>query len=419
MAAGFRIGWQQVGSCVVMLAVTAMIASSYSVIAVPFDGEFHPSRTVLMLAMTVLSGSSALLSPLLGNLMDKISIRVMMGAGALCLVAGFLALSLTQSFTQVLIVYALLIAPANVLLGPLATTVLLSRWFVKRRGTAIGIAIAGIAVGGIVFPPVIGALIKGFEWRVGLRLLAVILALITLPAVALVVNRPSDKGRHPDGADIDPEAAQRRLDAPPTPVLTIISDPTFWMAALVFAIVTSGMKGMVTNLVQIAGGEGVKITAAAYLISIYSACGFVSKLGFAALADRINTRYLMVASLAGFAVGNALMVKAEAGYVLIATAVGLIGFFGGMMVAIQQFLIPRIFGPQVVGRAGGLLTFVVLLALLSTPVIFGAVFDLTGNYDAMFVVLAAIGAAALLIVPYIRMHPRGAVPAAAVLEPAE
>ena len=67
--------WAQVAICFVLLASVSMIATSWSVEAVPLGKAFHPSRMVLMLAMTMLSGGSAVLSPVLGGQMDRRSLR--------------------------------------------------------------------------------------------------------------------------------------------------------------------------------------------------------------------------------------------------------------------------------------------------------------------------------------------------------
>lgn len=407
MAAGFGAGWRQVAAGLVFLAIDAMIATSYGVIAVPLGLAFHPSRMVLMLAMTVMAGTSGLLAPWLGNMMDRRSLRRMIGIGSALLVAGYLALGYVQSFAQVLLVFALLIAPANVLIGPVAITVLLSRWFVQRRGTALGIAIAGIGLGGFVFPPIIQLLLNHFAWREAMQVLALVLAVCMVPAVALLIDHPSERGLHADGGDAETTLANQRAEGPELSRHQILSDPSFWLVALVVAIVTSGMKGTVTNLVPIARDQGITANAAALLISVYSGSAFVGKLSFAWLADRFNTRALLAASLGGFAAGAACMLRADAGYAVIALGVGTIGLLGGLMVPLQSYLTPRIFGARVAGRAGGLLSMVILCALLSTPPLFGAIFDHTGSYFAIFAVFAGLAtAAAVLVVPRMRLHPR-------------
>lgn len=411
VTASFGVGWRQVAICFILLAADGVIASGYSVIAVPLGREFHPTRMVLMLVMTVMAAGAGLLAPVFGSLMDTTSMRRMMVLGGMLLGGGYAALSFTTSFAQVLVVYGLVLAPANVLIGPMAATVLLSRWFVQRRGTAIGFAIAGIAVGGVVFPPLVQWMLDAHAWREALRLYALILVACTVPAAALVVNAPADRGLRPDGVAEDPGllrkagAETQRISA-----RAVLADPTFWLAAAVFAVVLSGMKGMVTNLAPLAIDAGVQASKAVWLISVYSACGFVAKLAFAGVADRLSPRTLMFVSLGGFAAGIACLTQAHLGFGAIAVGVGMVGLFGGLMVPLQSLLVPQIFGERAVGRAMGLISMVTLCALLATPPLFGLIFDLTGNYSAIFLTFAALAVGAMLLVRYIRLAPRDAPP---------
>jgi MFS family permease len=383
-----------------------MIAATYSIIAVPLAQEFRPSRTVLMLTMTILSGTCALLSPLLGALLDRFPLKALMIVGCLFLGGGYAAVSLATDFNQVLVIFALLIAPANVLIGPVAVTVLLSRWFAARRGRALGIAMAGISAGGFCFPMIIQGLLNANEWREALRLLGLILIVWTVPAAWFVVNRPSDLGLHPDGADKPPEMTREELTKAPFSARAVLTDPAFWLIAVTIAIVTSGMKGMITNLAPLAIDNGVPASRAAFLVSVYSGCSFFAKLSFAALADRLGARVLMLASLIGMGLGMACLTQASLGYGIIALGVALIGLFGGLMVPTESYLAPRVFGQRAVGRAMGLLTGVTLCALLSTPPLFGLIFDLTGSYKGIFWTFCALAFAALFWLPAIRMHPR-------------
>jgi MFS family permease len=417
MPTSFAVGWRQVCACFMLMAATGMIASTYSIVAVPLAHEFQPTRTVLMLSMTVLSGACALLSPLLGALMDRVPLRVLMIAGGLFLGAGYVGVSLATDFNQVLIVFGLLIAPANVLMGPVAATVLLARWFAKRRGRAMGIAIAGISAGGFFFPMIIQGLLNANEWREALRLLAVILVAWTIPAACLVVDRPSDRGLNPDGATQPPEMTREELAKAPFSARAVLTDPAFWMIAITIAIVTSGMKGMVTNLAPLAIDNGVVASRAATLVSVYSGCSFIAKLSFAAVADRLGPRVLMFVSLIGFAAGMGCLTQAAAGYGTIALGVALIGLLGGFMVPTESYLAPRVFGQRAVGRAMGLLTGVTLLALLSTPPLFGLIFDLTGSYKGIFWTFCGLALAALFWVPAIRLHPRESPPVEPVSAP--
>jgi len=406
MPASFLVGWRQVGICFMLLAAIGMIATTYSLVAVPLAQEFQPSRMVLMLAMTVLAATTAVLMPVLGSLMDRYSVRKLMALGGLFLGGGYAALSFATSFNQILVIFAVLVAPANVLLGPVAATVLLSRWFELRRGRAIGIAIAGVAAGGFFFPMIIQGLLDAHQWREALRLLGLILVIWTVPFALLVVDHPAERGLHRDGAAEPTERSLDEMSRPPISARELFTDPAFWLIAITVAIVTSGMKGMVTNLAPLAIDNGLDAGDAAVLISLYAGCGFVAKINFAALSDRLGPRVLMFCALGGFAAGMACLTQAHAGYGMIALGISIIGLFGGLMVPTEAYLVPRVFGQRAVGRAMGLLSGVILVALLSTPPLFGLIFDLTGSYMGIFWTFSGLGLVALLWLPAIRLQPR-------------
>ncbi len=421
MPQSFAVGWRQVGICFIMLACTGMIASTYSLVAVPLEEAFNTTRMEVMLSMTVYSAVSAVLMPLVGMMMDRYSVRSLLLLGSTLLGIGYAAISLATSMNHVLVVFALFIAPANVLLGPLAATVLLARWFDEKRGFAIGFAIAGVAAGGALFPQIIHGLFEAFGWREGIRWLGLLLAVLTIPAALMAVNSPEERGLHPDGAVEASEANKAEMAKAPITVGQLLSDPAFWMIAATVAIVTSGMKGMVTNLAPLALENGVSSGSAAMLVTVYAGCGFVAKMVFALLSDRLGPRILMFGALGGFAAGMAFMTQAHLGLPMIMTGVAVMGLFGGMMVPIEAFLAPKVFGKRAAGKAMGVLSGTILTALLSTPPLFGLIYDLTGSYMGIFWTFAGLAVAALFWLPLIRLHPREYAPVEAEAEavPAE
>ena len=100
-------------------------------------------------------------------------------------------------------------------------------------------------------------------------MLAVILVAWTIPAACLVVDRPTDRGLNPDGDAQPPEMAREELAKTPFSARAVLTDPAFWLIAVTIAIVTSGMKGMVTNLAPLAIDTGITASRAATLISVY------------------------------------------------------------------------------------------------------------------------------------------------------
>jgi sugar phosphate permease len=403
----FTLGWRQVWLALILLSVGSMVTATFGILSVPLMTEFGPSRMTLMLPMSVIAAVMAVLGPPLGTLMDRISLRLTVVVGGVLLSAGYVALSYVTEFWQVLVVYGLFLGPSQLTVGNLAMTVLVSRWFSALRGRAMGISLTGVSVGGFVFPLVAQFLLDTFDWRTAVRVFAAILALIVFPCVLLMIDRPSDVGLHPDGADADPEHGDAEaLAAAGLTNRQILSDPTFWILALILSVIFSAMRGVITNIAPMATDEGIDPTYIAYLVSIYSLAGVAAKLGYAAIADRSNPRKLLMVTMLGAAAAHLCLVFAESGFAMLATGALLIGFFGGTLLPMQGYLVPRIFGRGVVGRVSGLLGLALIVFNVASPALFGLIHDISGNYDAVFVTYIALTVGTMLLLPIMRVDPR-------------
>jgi MFS family permease len=400
----FAPGWRQVWLSMAVLSISSMITTTYGVLAVPLMQEFGPSRMVLMLTISVLSVVTSLLSPGFGALMDRVALRPVMATGVLLIAGGYLALSLATEFWQVLVIFGALIAPGQVVTSALSATVLLSRWFSAIRGRAMGIALTGVSLGGIVFPILVQTFLDHTDWRTALRLFALTIALIGLPCALLVINRPSDVGFYPDGGDAEPEhAAIAATGEGELTARQILADPTFWMLALILAIIYTGMRGIVTNIAPLAADEGIDATLAAVLLSSYSVCGVIAKLTYAAISDRVDPRRLLLVVMVGATASHLCLTMAEQGLAMIAAGAVLMGLFGGAMMPMQSYLVPRIFGRDAVGKVYGLLGLAMFLFTVGTPPLFGLIHDVFGNYDVIFALYAALMAAAMALVRWLRV----------------
>ena len=406
MAASFRLGWRQVWLGLVLLSAGSMVTTTYGIISIQLMAEFKPSRMVLMLTLSVLSVVTAVLAPQAGSLMDRIALRKVILIGCVLLCSGFFALSFVTEFWQVFVVYGLLIAPAQISLGNLAITVLISRWFSAMRGRAMGIALTGVSIGGFVYPLMIQGLFDTFDWRTAMRIFAAIVACIVFPCALLVINRPSDAGLHSDGAEAEPEHADAEaLAAKGMTSRAILSQPTFWMLAVILAVFFSGMRGLITNIAPMAADQGIDPTYIAMIVSGYSVAGIVAKLGYAWIADRADPRRLLYITMAGACAAHICLTMADQGLVAIASGAILMGLFGGMLLPMQSYLVPRIFGRAVVGRVSGLLALAMFVFNVSAPPLFGLIYDLTGTYDAVYASYAGLLVAVMFLVPRMRLDP--------------
>lgn len=382
--------WKQVVACLILQGVSGgTISSAYGVLAVPYGAEFDTSRMVVMLGMTVTLLATAILSPFAGGWMEKWSMRGLMLFGSIALTLGFLAISVATSFTQILVIYGVLIAPANVLIGPLAASVLLARWFDKNRGRALGIAAVGLSLGGFLFPPLIQSLIEAIQWRPALQVLAAIVAILTLAAWFVVVDRPHDKSGNSPIASAG--------GGQPVPVGEVLRSQEFWLMAAVFGVLLTGMLGLVTNMVPLARDRGIALSTATLLIASLSFGSLLGKVIFAVVADRLEPRTLLMVGVTGFFAGILCFWTPGASFGLLAAGAGIVGLANGGALPLQTILVARTYGLSSVGRIVGLLSLVISLFCLATPPLFGLIYDRTGSYGHAFLSYLVLAVVALLL----------------------
>lgn len=393
--------WLTAAAFVVLMVSNGAIMYSYSVVAVPLGEAFQASRTTMMLGMTGMTLAGGLASPFLGGLIDRGSLRAMMLLGAVGLAFGYIGLSLATASWQIPVIYALLMMLGVNLLGPLTTSTLLARWFTRRRGMALGVAAVGTSVGGFVFPPLVQWLIDSYEWRLALRYLGIGCLVVILPAILMVVNRPGDRGLHPDGESVDPNAGTTA--PPPLSSAALLRERNFWLVAIAMSLLFGVYTGLLSNLVPFALGVGVESERAAFLISVLALAGIVGKLSFGTIADRVDLRGGLAVAMLLVILGLVAYLLAESYTVLLLGSIAL-GLAAGGMLPVWGALLAVLFGATNYGRVMGMMNPVIMPLTLLGPPLAGMVFDATGSYRFAFVGFIVALLLGLSLLPMIRLH---------------
>ncbi len=400
--AGFK-GWQQIAATMVLQAASSgSIFISYSVIAASLQPEFQPSRMLLMMAITAVIIGSGILSPLLGRAMERTSLRRLMLIGSTALGVGFLLVSRTQSMYQILVIYLVCMSAASVLTGPIAGSALLARWFTKRRGLAMSLSAAGAAVGGLIAPPLLQLLIESFAWRQALLMYGVGLLIVTLTVAALfVIDRPSDIGQFPDGADKAPAQPMHAVDNPG--LAFYLKDRNFWLLGIALGVLFASSMGITSNLLQFTAEHGIDAARGAFLLSIFAGANFVGKLGAGALADKFNPRLLLSLIIVLFTA--AVFSFAQLGvYWLFVIASAVLGLSQGGIVPLWSVIMARLYGPDRVGSSMGMMSLLLTPFNLVAPPLFGLVSDKTGSYYGAYMGCGVLLLLTLMLVGMIREH---------------
>lgn len=197
-------------ACLSMTFVAgAMVISCAGLFFTPVSSYFQVPTAQFTLYFSIVNVAQAVCMPIVGKLYDRVGIRKIASVSALVCAATFFLMSRATAVWQFYLFGALL-GFSNTSLTYLAGPTLINRWFAKRRGLFVGLAMACTGIGGVVFNPITNALIAtGPEgWRLGYLLFAVLVLVITFPLVTLFVrDSPQGMGLLPYGASRADDAA--------------------------------------------------------------------------------------------------------------------------------------------------------------------------------------------------------------------
>jgi MFS family permease len=392
-------GWVIVG--VTLLAQFIALGTafySFSPLIAHLETDLGATRAQITVAMSWLTLIGTLGGVPVGWLVDRGSIRRVMAIGAVLFAVGVLALAHVQTVWQLWLVYAGPIALGMACLGGVANARLLANWFSRRRGLALGLAIMGVSLSGIVVPVLMGELVAAFGWRGAARAL-VALPLLFAPLLLLVVDDPASRGLYPDGLDRPPSTPQVVVRDPG--FRSVASNPTTWLLSLCFALSLTVNGGIVVQVYEYARDLGLDRAAMGLAVAAMAAGGGIGKPVYGWLSDRWSPRRALLLALGLMILGLVLFLRASSAPSLL-TAGAIFGTgFAGLM-PLQIALTAEIFGRDVLGRVLGLLGPAQLPFTMSVHPLMGWIHDTTGSYALAFQIFigyCVLSGVILLLIP--------------------
>lgn len=419
-------GWWLVVICLFVVSIGfGAGVYLYSVIADAMQETYPGSRFLLMMGITGLLIAMALMSRKVGMLIDKYPIKYTLMGGSLAMGLGFILIALSTNIWQVITVYTVFIGAGAATLSGLTATTLLSRWFVRHRGLAIGIAALGSQFGGFVYPPIMAHVIETYEWRTAVASLGILISVcIPLLTYFWVVDQPAQKGLHPDGAlreltfRQDPEEIQGQLtntkeaiepeiENKPVPTIRLrylLSQSNFLILALTIGVASAVSTTTIANLSLFATDLGETPERGAFLISILSIIGVASSPLVGRLCDIWNMKLISISLFICSAVA-ALVFMSATSYHLLLFAALLQGAAGGGIYPLWACLVGRIYDSTIYGQIMGSTTLVVFLIIAPAPLMAGWIHDVTGSYRMLFVVMLTLMVACALTISKLQLPP--------------
>jgi sugar phosphate permease len=384
----------------IQVAATAFL-SLFSLVGLSFYGlPFFYDFMVKDLAFfggsraAVTSGNAfakIIIGPLFGFLagwiIDRFGPRRLMMVGIL--MGGFALIGLSQMTALWMFYFFYLFnALGYVCGGPLPNQVLLSRWFDKSRGKAMGFAYIGIGVGGMVVPQLARWLNSQFGWQRALMTLGVLMIVIAIPMVWIVKEQP--------------EGYKTSVAAAPLPIGYILKQPAFYLLAI-GSMCSIGAVGGTNQHLKLFMSVDLKYSQemAANVISLVLASSIAGRLMMGWLADRLPKKYVMLLIYTLVSAAIPLLYFVSAPNVIYVFAVVFGVAFGGDYMIIP-LMAAELFGLKVMGRVMGVILTADGVAEALAPMLVGYLHDRSKNYAngfAALIILAALGAIAVAMLP--------------------
>jgi MFS family permease len=376
------------------------------------EGELGWSRGDMTGAFSLgllLAGMAAI--PI-GRWLDVHGPRLLMTIGSISGALLVAAWSGVATLTQLYVVWAAMgLAMAATLYDPAFATA--TRWFERGRMRALTAITLLAGFASTIFLPLAAWLVHVQGWRTSLLTLALILAVGTIPAHALVLRRrPEDLGLRPDGEPLPParqatregdasgggkRPAERRLSPSGMQVGEALRDASFRWVVTSFWLATLATIAVGVHLVPYLQDRGYDATFAATVAGLTGAMQVVARLVLAPFGDRTSPRTLTAAtlSLVPVSIVVLLVVPSTVGVLLF---VALFGAARGAGTLTRPAMLAHLYGPLRFASIAGVLQFSLSIAQALAPVGAGVAYDRLGSYEPVLWGVAGLSALAVVAI---------------------
>ena len=377
------------------MAIGAMF--SLPVFLLPISRDTGWSVTGVSSAMTIGFLAMAFASIAWGSLSDRLGARIIALIGSVILAASLFLASQATSLLAFQLIFGLAVGGAvAAIFAPLMACV--TGWFDTHRSLAVSLVSAGMGMAPLTMSPLAAWLVSIYDWRTSLQIIAVLVAVVMIPA-ALLVRPPPALAAENSGASPDEEPQSGMT------LQQVIRSPQFIILMLTNFFCCATHSGPIFHTVSYAISCGIPLIAAVSIYSVEGLAGMGGRVAFGILGDRLGAKHVLVGGLLLQAFGALayFFVRDLGAFYAVAALFGFI--YAGVMplyavLARENFPL-RLMGTVIGGTAmaGG-------LGMATGPVAGGLIFDSFASYGWLFIGSFGIGIGAFLIAMTFKPFPK-------------
>ncbi|NDE01082.1 MAG: MFS transporter [Gammaproteobacteria bacterium] len=349
MTSGGFLGWRVVAASTIGLGcgLGTLVAATFGVFLGPLQREFSWAQSEVLSALLVVTITASFLAPIVGAVVDRFGARRIILASfvAEMLIVGSLAFQSDDLWTFYLRFF--LLAAFTLGTTHVAFARVLTVWFDRRRGLALGIALSGIGIGGFIWPLYAQFMIGEFGWRNAYLLLAAAVAVFALPVIFFwLKDTPQSVGQWPDGdtaAAVDRSA--KVSSAQGMTLWEASRTRQYWLMIVTFFLIGFVVQSIILHLVPLLTGRGVSPMRAALAQSVLFLALTSGRLVTGWLMDRFFAPRVALAFLIAPIVGIVMLALGVSEWLAVISAL-LVGLAVGAEVDVLAYLTGRYFGAR-------------------------------------------------------------------------
>jgi len=392
----FFYGWTIIGVSFITLGISFGVWYSFSVFFVAILKEFGWSRAATAGVFSVFMMVQSAVAIGIGSLLDRFGPRKVLPIGSLIIVIGLLASSRIHALWQLYLFYGIVTAMGICAIGYPSHSMFLPTWFIRRRGLAIGIAMAGIGVGMQVLVPFVQYIISRCGWRTAYCVLAAIVLVIVMPMNAILQRKdPAEVGALPDGETAPPPEPSASGPAPgrsPGSLSTLWTLRSasktrgYWFLFLTFFFTPFAVQSTLIHQVAHVVDKGFRAQMAALVFGLAGIAGSVGKILFGYLSDRVGRikAFDLAMGCTFLGVFSLMIVHTSRPWLLYAYGI-LFGLGYGAIAPIFPAHAADLFHGAHFGKIYGSLSIAGGLGGAAGTWLSGKIFDLTSSYRIAFI----------------------------------
>ncbi|MFC1535094.1 MFS transporter [Thermodesulfobacteriota bacterium] len=379
-------GWIIVATLfVVNFAIQGTGMLNMGLFIIPMCNDMGISRGLFGWLATSRNLSGGVSGFFIGRLLDRFGPRVLIPCSALVTGICVMGYGVSNHIVYLFLLFSITgisgLATAG---GGILTTVPVAKWFVRRRGLAMGLSTLGMGVGAVTFVPVTQFLINSFGWRKAWITLAIISMSLIIPfALGFLRRQPEDMGLLPDGVFDQSENKvthdqSNERDEDVWTVREAIRTRAFWLlnaAWVLWGIATGGSIHRMPYWIEL--GFDAKLVS--FVFTIDAVCFTLMILGSGILLDRFPPRFIQAGAFAGVTFSLMLMLFASNTYHMLISVI-LFGLSAGTNMVSLTYLWASYYGRAFLGTIRGVTLPVLLTALAIGAPLTGYFYDYTGSY---------------------------------------